>query len=79
MSCFTFHQMHAISQGKPIPRKTLTELEPVTLPIAESALLEDLAAVIEAKVSGSEVPIATIVIPVTDGLKSITQPRTVAT
>lgn len=57
----------------------MTELEPVTLPIAESALLEDLAAVIEAKVSGSEVPIATIVIPVTDGLKSITQPRTVAT
>jgi len=33
----------------------------------------------DAKVSGSDVPKATRVIPVTDGLRLITHPRTVAT
>lgn len=31
--------MEAISQGRPSPRKTLTEFEPVTFPTALSALL----------------------------------------
>jgi len=62
-----------------MPRKTLTELEPVIFPIAESALAEDLAAYMEVKVSGREVPMATRVIPVTEGFRLITQPRMVAT
>lgn len=66
-------------QGRPMPRNTLTELEPVTLPMAESASGELLAAVIEAKVSGREVPMATMVIPVTAGFRLMTQPRMVAT
>ena len=49
--------------------KTLTELDPVTLPIAESAYYDCLAAVILAKVSGNEVPIATKVMAVTDSFK----------
>ena len=57
----------------------MTELEPVTFPIAESAYYEDLAAVILAKVSGREVPIATRVMPVTAGFRPITHPKTVAT
>ena len=69
----------AINHGMPMPRKTLTELDPVTFPMAESALADDLAAVILAKVSGREVPMATRVIPVTEGLRLMTQPRTVAT
>lgn len=44
----------------------MTELDPVTLPTAESAYSEDLAAVILANVSGSEVPRATRVIAVTE-------------
>ena len=47
--------------------------------MAESAVGDDLAAVILAIVSGNEVPSATRVIPATDGFKLITQPRTVAT
>jgi len=39
-------------------------LDPVTLPTAASAYGDDLAAVMEAKVSGSEVPTATSVIAV---------------
>ena len=63
----------------PIPRKTLTEFDPVTFPMAESAYGEDLAADILARVSGKDVPIATRVIPATDGFMLITQPNTVAT
>ena len=48
------------------------------LPIAESAFSEFLAAVILAKVSGSEVPKATNVIAVTDSSIPRTHPRTVA-
>ncbi len=51
--------MAAIIQGRPRPRKTLTELEPVTLPMALSAVFSVMAAVFEANVSGSDVPIAT--------------------
>jgi len=46
--------------------------------MAESAYSEVLAAVIEANVSGREVPKATIVIAVTDSSRPITHPRTVA-
>jgi len=56
----------------------LTEFEPVTLPIAESAYSEVLAAVIDANVSGSEVPKATIVIAVMDSFKPISHPRRIA-
>ena len=63
----------------PRPTKTFTELEPVTFPMAESAYYELLAAVILAKVSGSEVPMATSVIAVTASFKPTVQPRTVAT
>lgn len=68
----------AITQGNPKPRNTLTELDPVTLPTASSALSEFLAAVIDAKVSGKEVPKATNVIAVIDYLSPTTHPNTVA-
>ena len=71
--------MAAITHGRPSPKKTLTEFEPVTLPIAESAYSEDLAAVTLAKVSGREVPTATIVIAVIDGSSPMTHPRSPAT
>lgn len=48
------------------------------LPIAESALSEFLAAVILAKVSGSEVPSATKVIAVMELSIGMTQPSKVA-
>lgn len=68
-----------MTQGSPRPTKTLTELEPVTFPIAASAYSEFLAALILAKVSGSDVPIATNVIAVTDSFIPMTHPRAFAT
>lgn len=56
--------MVAMTQGRPNPRNTLTEFDPVMFPIAESADSEFLAADILAKVSGNEVPRATSVIAV---------------
>lgn len=53
----------------------MTEFEPVTLPIAASAVSALLAAVIEAKVSGKEVPRATNVIAVTESLIPHTHPN----
>ena len=67
-----------MTHGRPRPRNTLTELEPVIFPTAESAYFEVFAAVILAKVSGSEVPIATKVIAVTESLSPIVHPRTEA-
>jgi len=58
--------VEANTQGNPRPRNTLTQFEPVTFPIAESAYSLYFAAIILAKVSGKEVPNATIVIPVTE-------------
>lgn len=58
--------MVASNHGRPSPRKTFTQFDPVTFPIAASANSEELAAVTEAKVSGREVPKATKVIAVTD-------------
>ena len=65
----------ANNQGRPRPRKTLTEFDPVTFPIAESALVDSCAAYLEANVSGSEVPNATKVIAVTAGLSPSTHPN----
>jgi hypothetical protein len=48
--------MVAKSQGSPSPKKTLTLFEPVTFPIALSALGLSSAAVLLANVSGSDVP-----------------------
>lgn len=71
-------QAEAITHGSPSPRKTLTEFDPVTFPTAESAYFSSYAAVIEAKVSGREVPRATKVMAVIDGLISRTQPNKLA-
>lgn len=68
-----------ITHGSPRPRNTLTQLDPVTLPTAASAYSDVWAAVLLAKVSGREVPRATKVIAVTDGLSPITHPKMVAT
>ena len=68
-------QIVAITHGNPNPRKTLTEFDPVTFPTAESAYFSADAAAIEAKVSGREVPRATNVIAVTDGLILRTHPK----
>lgn len=64
--------------GSPSPRKTLTELDPVMFPTAESANSELQAAVFDAKVSGKEVPKATKVIAVTESLMPNTHPNKVA-
>jgi hypothetical protein len=56
--------MAAILHGKPKPRNTFTLLEPVTLPMEASAVSSLIAAALEAKVSGSEVPSATRVMAV---------------
>lgn len=61
--------MAAIVHGSPRPKKTLTELEPVTLPIELSAVFSDCAACLDAKRSGKEVPNATNVIAVTLSLR----------
>merc|ERR1719409_1288535 len=42
----------AMSQGRPRPRNTLTELEPVTLPTELSAVSSCVAALLEVKASG---------------------------
>ena len=62
----------AIIQGRPSPRRTFTEFEPMTFPTAESAYYSWIAATLLAKVSGSEVPRATNVIAVmADGIPRI--------
>lgn len=68
-----------MTHGSPSPKKILTELEPVTLPTAESAYSEPWAAVTEAKVSGTDVPKATKVIAVIAGGILRTQPKSSAT
>ena len=54
----------ATTHGRPRPKNTFTELLPVMLPIALSAVLSPTAAAFEANVSGNEVPSATKVIAV---------------
>ena len=77
--------VHAI----PIPRKTLTALEPVTFPTEASAVSSPMAAVLEAKVSktplllcyereflpGTEVPRATNEMAVTASVTPTVQPK----
>ena len=46
--------MAAIDHAIPIPRNTLTALEPVTLPTELSAVSSSIAAVLEAKVSAGK-------------------------
>ena len=53
--------MAAIVQAIPMPRKTLTALEPVTLPTLASAVSSSMAAVLEAKVSETRKIILTTV------------------
>lgn len=64
-----------MTHGRPRPRKTFTELDPVTLPTDASAFSSWVAASIEAKVSGSDVPRATKVMAVTDGWIKRTHPN----
>ena len=64
-----------MSHGIPIPRKTFTLLDPVTLPMDASALSSASAAALEAKVSGRDVPNATRVMAVTESLRPMTQPN----
>merc|ERR1719265_607072 len=70
--------MDPATQGRPWLRKPFTELLPVTLPIAASAVGSSTAATFEAKVSGREVPKATMVMAVMESLMSATQPSSVA-
>ena len=63
----------------PNPKKMLTLLDPVTLPIALSAYLLCWAACLLANVSGKDVPSATNVIAVAAFLSPITHPNKVAT
>jgi hypothetical protein len=52
-----------MTHGRPSPRKTLTQLEPMMLPMALSAVVLLMAAMRLAVVSGILVPTATIEIP----------------
>mmetsp|Transcript_136944 Transcript_136944/g.355606 ORF Transcript_136944/g.355606 Transcript_136944/m.355606 type:complete len:303 (-) Transcript_136944:1255-2163(-) len=71
----TCQKTAAIVQGTPRPRKTLTELLPVTFTMDASAVGSSFAAEIEAKRSGIEVPKATKVIAVMISGTSNTQPN----
>lgn len=64
-----------MTHGSPRPKNTLTEFEPVTLPMALSAVFSATAAVLLAKVSGNEVPRATNVMAVTVGFRPTRQPK----
>ena len=56
---FACQYIAAITHGRPKPKNTLTELLPVTLPIALSAVFSVRQAIKLANVSGKLVPIAT--------------------
>jgi len=71
-------KMAAMSQGNPRPRNTLTELEPVTLPIELSAVSSIVAACLLANKSGRLVPSATNVMAVTLSLRPTRQPKIAA-
>mmetsp|Transcript_63707 Transcript_63707/g.166793 ORF Transcript_63707/g.166793 Transcript_63707/m.166793 type:complete len:241 (+) Transcript_63707:794-1516(+) len=64
--------------GMPRPRKTFTELLPVTLTMDASAYLSCAAAAMDAKRSGMEVPRATKVRAVTESGIPVTQPKSSA-
>ena len=67
--------MDANTQGRPRPRKTLTELLPVTFPIELSAVFSMAAACFDANRSGRLVPSATNVMAVTSGLRPARHPK----
>mmetsp|Transcript_108930 Transcript_108930/g.313793 ORF Transcript_108930/g.313793 Transcript_108930/m.313793 type:complete len:206 (+) Transcript_108930:341-958(+) len=67
--------MEAIVHGSPRPRKTLTELLPVTLTTEASAVGSSVAADKDAKRSGILVPTATNVMAVTRSSMPTTQPK----
>ena len=67
--------IEAISQGIPKPRKTLTELLPVTLPMQLSAYFSFAAAVLLANRSGRLVPRATNVMAVAASSRPTRQPK----
>lgn len=64
-----------ISHGSPRPRKTLTEFDPFTLPMALSAYFSLMAAEREANMSGMDVPKATSVMAVIVSDMPRTQPK----
>mmetsp|Transcript_263 Transcript_263/g.612 ORF Transcript_263/g.612 Transcript_263/m.612 type:complete len:327 (-) Transcript_263:412-1392(-) len=70
--------MEATDHDNPSPRKTLTELLPVTLPMLLSAMGSWMAAVLEANVSGSDVPSATKVMAQIEGGMPRAQPSRLA-
>eukprot|EP00732_Lithocolla_globosa_P002179 Lithocolla_globosa_v1_NODE_1348_length_2647_cov_12.946373.p3 type:complete len:111 gc:universal NODE_1348_length_2647_cov_12.946373:2390-2058(-) len=72
------HLTAQMKKGSPSPKNTLTELDPVTLPSELSAFGSMTAAVLLAKVSGSDVPKATKVMAVTVSFKPIAQPNRLA-
>ena len=67
--------MAAMTHGSPRPRKTLTEFDPVTFPMALSACFSPTAAAREANVSGRDVPRATNVMAVTLSFRPTRQPK----
>ena len=69
--------MHAIVHGRPRPRKTLTEFDPVMLPSDASAFESWTAADIEANVSGRDVPSATNVMATMPLSRPTKQPKLV--
>ena len=70
--------MAAMTQGKPRPKNTFTELDPVTFPMELSAYFSCVAACLEANRSGKLVPRATKVIAVTESFKPTKQPKMAA-
>merc|ERR1719379_3063867 len=73
-----FQWIVPITQGSPRPRKTFTELLPVMLPTDASAYSSSCAAILEAKVSGKDVPSATKVIAVIESGTPSRQPKSEA-
>ena len=64
-----------MTHGRPMPRKTLTELLPVMFPRLASAVSSLVAAVLLANVSGRLVPSATKVMAVTASFRPTTHPN----
>lgn len=75
---FTWKYIAAITHGRPRPRNTFTEFEPVMFPMAESAVSEVFAATMLANVSGKDVPTATNVMAVIESSIASSQPSRVA-
>eukprot|EP00955_Chlamydomonas_euryale_P045783 353237-Chlamydomonas_euryale.AAC.4 len=64
-----------MTHGRPRPRKTLQQFEPMMLPMAASALSSLMHARRDANVSGSDVPSATIDRPVITSDRPHAQPN----